>query len=367
MKSLRPLSGVLILFSWILLFSACGPSGSSQGPESEYVLGTICTVNLFEQGTPALYSRVFSRLRELEDILSANREGTDLDKVNKNSGLGPVKVRPEVIEVLEKALEYAEKSNDSLDPTVGPLIKLWGIGTDRARVPGEDEIREALNLIDYHKVEIDKENGTVFLERAGMALDLGAIAKGYAADELVKILTREGVKRAIIDLGGNIFAMGEKKTTRSFGDIIKGLVPGGSGKGKADDESFWRIGIQDPREDRGNYLGILKVKNKTVVTSGKYERFFEEGGKRYHHIFLIENGFPVENGLLSVSIVADKSIDADALSTAAFILGWERGRDLIATVPGAQGIFVSEDLSVRLTPGVEGEFTLTAAEYHLAD
>ena len=351
----------------VLFFSGCAPSGSSGGPESEYLMGTICTINLFEQGKPALYAGVFGRLRELEDILSANREGTDLDMVNKNAGLAPVKVRPELIYVLGKALEYAEKSGGSFDPSVGPLVKLWGIGTDKAHVPGEEEIREALGLINYRDVEINREAGTVFLKRPGMAVDLGAIAKGYAADEVVKLLAQEGVERAIIDLGGNIYAMGEKKTEKTFGDVIKGLVPGGAGKEAVNDKSFWRIGVQDPRETRGTYIGILKVKNRTIVTSGGYERFFDEGGKRYHHILSTENGFPIENGLLSVTIVADNSIDADALSTSAFTLGWERGRDLIASIPGAEGIFVFDDLSVRIMPGLEKDFSLTAAEYHISD
>ena len=347
-----------------MLCTACGITAQSSGPRSEYLLGTICTINLFEQGTPALYSRVFERIRELEAIFSANQEGTDLDKVNKNSGLEPVKVRPELIEVLEYALEYAEESGGAFDPTVSPLVKLWGIGTDNARVPSEEEIRKALDLINYHEVEINRTEGSVLLRRPGMALDLGAIAKGYAADELRKLLAREGVKQAIIDLGGDIFAMGEKKAPKSFRNSLKRIFSGGRPK-PGDDENFWRIGIQDPRQSRGNYLGILKVKNKAVVTSGVYERFFEEAGKRYHHIFSTKSGYPVDNGLLSVTVVADNAMTADALSTSAFALGWEHGRDLIRSVPGAGGIFVYEDLSVLLTGDLEIDFTLTAAEYRI--
>ena len=329
-------------------------------------MGTICSLTLFEKGTPALYAAAFGRLKELEDILSANREGTDLDKVNKNAGIGPVKVRPELIVCLDRALVYAEKSSGAFDPSVGPLVKLWGIGTDGAHVPKEEEIKKALTLIDYRDIEVNHDAGTVLLKRPGMALDLGAIAKGYAADELDTLLTGKGVDRAIIDLGGNIFAMGEKKAKKGPGDFFRGLNPGGSGKQAKDDGSFWRIGVQDPRENRGNYIGIIALKNKTVVTSGGYERYFMEGGKRYHHILSTENGFPIENGLLSVTIVADKSIDADGLSTSAFCLGWEGGRDIIASVKGAGGIFVFNDLSVRITPGLEKDFTLSSAEYKLA-
>jgi len=343
-----------IIFLCIAFFTACKPS--SRGPESQYALGTFCTINLFDRGNSSLYSLAFNRIRGLENVFSANLEGTDLDRVNKSAGLNPVKVSPELMDVLEKALEYAEKSGGAFDPTVGPLVKLWGIGTDEAHVPETEEIQKALELIDYREVEINRKEGTVFLRRAGMALDLGAIAKGYAVDETARLLAKEGIKSGIIDLGGDIFAMGERKER--------------SGRG-----AYWRIGVQDPRADRGNYIGILSAKNKSVVTSGMYERFFEKDGKRYHHIFSIgllsaglqpaACGFPVENNLLSVTIVADNSIDADALSTAAFVLGWEKGRELIAGVEGAGGIFVFDDLTVHVTENLIEYFTLTAAEYTL--
>jgi len=307
---------------------------------------------------------VFRRLRELEDIFSANRDGTDLDRVNQNAGSGPVKVRPELIEVLSRALEYAEKTDACFEPTIGPLVKLWGIGTDNAQVPGKGEIQKALDLIDYREVEINRKDGTVFLKKQGMALDLGAIAKGYAADDLKDLLTREAVERGIIDLGGNIFAIGERKTGKSLWGSLKDRISG-SHENIGSEEGYWRIGIQDPREGRGNYIGILKVKNKTVVTSGIYERFFEEGGKHYHHIFSVKDGFPVDNGIVSLTIVADSSTDADALSTAAFTLGWEKGCDIINTIEGAGGIFVFDDMTVRLTGGLENDFTLTAMEYRV--
>ena len=364
MKYSRPFAGGVMFFFLPVIFSACALAGSSLGPKSEYVMGTVCTINLFDSGRTDLYTAAFTRLRELEDILSANRDDTDLVKVNQNAGLRPVKVKPELIEVLSKALEYAEKSGGFFDPSVGPLVKLWGIGTDDARVPEIEDVREALDLVNYREIEINRQEGTVFLKRSGMALDLGAIAKGYAADEIAGLLAEENAEQAIIDLGGNILAMGEKKTKKTFPEFFKSILGSRKQEKTSGNENFWRIGIQDPREHRGDYLGVLEVKNKTIVTSGVYERYFEENGKRYHHIFSVESGFPAETGLLSVTIVADHSIDADALSTAAFVLGWERGRELITSVPGAEGIFVLDDLTVRITPGIANNFTLTADEYH---
>jgi thiamine biosynthesis lipoprotein len=326
--------------------------GCSNGPaaESEFVLGTVCTVDLYGRGSRAQYRAVFARLKELEGILSANREATDLDRVNRASGQAAVPVKQELIDVLKKALYYAEMSGGAFDPSVGPLVKLWGIGTDAPRVPSGEEIAGALALVDYRDIEIletdktDKTGGAVFLKRQGMALDLGAIAKGYAADELVKLLAQEGITMGLIDLGGNIFAYGERK------------------RGKP-----WRIGIQDPRDQRGAYIGVLELNNKSVVTSGVYERYFEDGGRRYHHILSTSTGRPAETGLLSVTIAAGSSADADALSTAAFALGWEKGRRLIGAVPEAEGIFVFEDLSVRITPGIKDTFSLTNGDYRLTE
>jgi thiamine biosynthesis lipoprotein len=325
-------------FLVLLLLPLLVPAGCARGPvsESDFILGTVCTVTLYGQRRPEVCRAVFRRLRELEDTFSANREGTDLDRLNRSAGIKSEEVDLELVEVLERALYYAKASGGAFDPTVGPLVKLWGIGTDASRIPSDEEIGEALALIDYNDIEIDKTKGRAFLTKRGMALDLGAIAKGYAADEAVKILVQNGIKRGIIDLGGNIFAYGEREKERP-----------------------WRIGVQDPRESRGAYIGVLELRNKSVVTSGVYERYFEEDGKRYHHILSTITGRPVETGLLSVTIIAGSSIDADALSTAAFALGPEKGRRLIESIPGAEAIFVFEDLSIALTLGIKDTFSLT--------
>ncbi|MCX8012779.1 MAG: FAD:protein FMN transferase, partial [Rectinema sp.] len=190
---------------------------------------------------------------------------------------------------------------------------------------------------------MDSAAQTVFLRRPGMRLDLGAIAKGYAADEIAQILANHKVKAAIIDLGGNILAFGAKK-----------------------DKSPWRIGIQDPESERGEYLGIVTGPQMTVVTSGVYERFFIENGTRYHHILSTRTGWPVDNGLLSVSIVSKRSIDADALSTSLFILGMEKGLALLKNFADTYAIFIDKDHKVYLSPGAEKIFTLISKTYRLA-
>jgi thiamine biosynthesis lipoprotein len=374
-RELELKSGCLFLLFIIavLLLPAC-----KKPPQMEIALGTVCAVNLYEGGNNALYSRIFFRVREIdrtmnfhtdefqellnvkitddpEDRMSAAIQSTletltsGVIAVNRQAGIAPVKVRADLIELLEKALYYAELSDGAFDPTVGPLVRLWDIGPESGRVPGEDEIADALALVNWRHLEIDREAGTVFLPYEGMAIDLGAIAKGYAADEAARIAREAGVKRAVFDFGGNIVALGWR------------------GK-KGKEQLPWRIGIQNPlkENERGVYIGILQVDNTSVVTSGVYERFFESGGKRYHHILSTTDGYPVDNGLLSVTIVTASSADADALSTTVFALGFERGKALIDSIPDTEAVFIFDDNTVRLTAGLTEIFTLRNDEFILS-
>jgi len=341
MKQLTKSISIVLFLGLSLVSTSCAKPMPAQ---TEYVLGTLCTINLFEKGTPELYRTLFARLREIEDHMSVNMEGTELDRVNRSAGKEPVAVDSDVIDVLTAALRYAQLSNGAFDPTVGPLVKLWGIGTDTARIPAPEEIQRVLPLINYKDVEVDPQARTIFLKRPGMALDLGAIAKGYAADEMARILKSKKVERAIIDLGGNVLAYGEKQGGKN-----------------------WRIGVQDPGGERGAYVGILEIKNKTMVTSGVYERFLIQDGVRYHHILSTSSGYPVQNGLLSVTIIGDRSIDADGLSTTVFAMGYEQGRALLESLEHVEGIFIFEDGSVRATRGARSGFSLTSEHYFWAE
>ncbi|MDR2028910.1 MAG: FAD:protein FMN transferase [Treponema sp.] len=354
---------------FFIIAAVCILESCTQAPpaQSEFVLGTVCTINLYRYGSSLVYGKVFSRLRELEGMLSASSADSVLAAVNAAAGIEPVPAGEDLIRVLERALYFARTSGGAFDPTIGPLVRLWGIGTEKARVPGDEEIQEALSLVNWRDVRLDRERGTVFLTWPGMALDLGAIAKGYAADEAVKIIAAAGIPLAVIDLGGNIYAYGEKEENRP-----------------------WRIGIQSPLEPRGVYLGVLErqgplqkkpgrgegragyagtpdpLANKTVVTSGIYERFFEYAGWNYHHILSTQNGYPAETGLLSVTVIAENSMDADALSTAAFALGWEKGSALVRE-QGAEAVFVFADKRIRCSPGAAAVFTLSDTGYRLAE
>ena len=329
-----------ILFFTLYLTSCAQPLPV----QTEFVLGTVCTVNLYDRGSAKIYREIFTRLREIEDRMSANKEGTEVDEVNRNAGLAPVSVHPVVLAVTGAALYYAELSRGAFDPTIGSLVKLWNIGSDDARVPSALEIQSALPLVGYRDLVIDEKAGTLFLKRPGMRLDLGAIAKGYAADEVARIIKSHRIPRAMVDLGGNILAYGSKS----------GGAP-------------WRIGVQDPVSERGNHIGILETINKTLVTSGVYERYLEADGKHWHHILNTKTGYPVENGLVSVTIVADHSIDADGLSTTVFALGYEAGRALVESIPGIDAIFINSDLEIRVSEGLRGKFRVSDERFRLIE
>ena len=303
-------------------------------------MATVCVVTLYDDGTPRIYNDIFARLNEIESRMSVFIEGSDVYRINKAAGIEAVEVHRDTFGVIERAVYFAELSGGAFDPTVEPLVALWDIGGKNPGVPAREEIDGVLPLINWRDIELDRKNKTIFLKKPGMALDLGAIAKGYAADEAAAIIKKAGISQAMISIGGNILTVGGKKDGR-----------------------LWRIGIQNPLDTRGAYIGITSTSEKSLVTSGVYERFFEADGKRYHHIFSPSTGYPADNGLLSVSIIADISMDADALSTAVFVMGYEKGSALVESLEGVDAIFVFEDRSIYLTGDID--FILTDENYRV--
>ena len=326
----------ICFFFSILSLVSC----TQESSRTEFALGTFCHITLFEQEQDKVYNDVFARIHEIENLMSVNISSSDVSRVNAAAGIEPVQVHEETFAVIKLALHYAKLSGGAFDPTVGSLVSLWGIGGGRPRVPFQEEIDETLPLVNWQYVVLDEETRSVFLTHHGMALDLGAIAKGYAADEAAAVIRNSGVERAIINLGGNILTCGERK-----------------------DGKPWRVGVQNPNDDRNKYIGILQVTEKSVVTSGVYERFFEKDGRRYHHIFSPESGYPADSGLLSVTITAPFSIDADALATAVFVLGYERGSALIESLAETEAVFIFSDLCVKKTSGAD--FSLTDKTFRL--
>lgn len=342
MKYIKRLSFVLAFVISLSILAGCSAKEPVIEPVSktQLVIGTVCTITLYDKTDNDIFDQAFQKLSELESTLSINKENTELDKVNENAGIAPVKVSPDTLKVIQEGLKYSELSNGTLDITIGPLVKLWGIGTENARVPSQEEIDKAKALVNYKLVEVDEANSTVYLPTPGMIIDLGAIAKGYAADQVADILRSNGVESAIIDLGGNIFALGSKP-----------------------DGSDFKVGIQNPEKSRNDSLGIIAVSNKSVVTSGVYERFFEQDGKSYHHILNPKTGYPYDNDILGVSIISDSSIDGDSLSTTLFAMGIEDGLNLINSMDGIEAIYVTKDHDLYMSENFTDAFSLTSSDY----
>ena len=208
----------------------------------------------------------------------------------------------------------------------------------------QEEIDETIKKIDYSKVKMNPSTKEVFLSQEGMILDLGSIAKGYAADEIVEILREEGVNQAIIDVGGNIYAMGLKNGDKN-----------------------WKIGIQNPFNERGSIVGTIEISDKTVVTSGVYERFIKKDGVKYHHILNPSTGYPYETDIAGVSIITDKSIDADALSTLIFTKGLSEGLKFVETLENVDAIFITNESEVYITKGIKDNFKISNESFKLSN
>ncbi|GAA0062468.1 FAD:protein FMN transferase [Clostridium sp. CTA-1] len=325
-----------------LVFVGCDSKSEEPVSRETYLMGTIINIKAYGKNADKAVQASVDKISDIENKMSLNISTSEINKINKNAGIAPVKVSKNTFDVVKASLIYSEKTKGSFDITVEPLVSLWGIGTDKARIPSKDEISNALKLINYKDVVINEKESTIMLKRKGQAIDLGAIAKGYTADELKKVLLNYNVSSAFLNLGGNVYVLGNKP-----------------------DKTPWKIGVQNPLEPRGDYLGIVSVSDKSVVTSGNYERFFERNGKRYHHIFDIKTGYPAEKGLISVSIISNKSIDGDALSTSVYTLGLDEGKKLIESLKDVEAVFVTNDKKVYITSGLKDTFKLTNTDFKL--
>ncbi|MFR4996765.1 MAG: FAD:protein FMN transferase [Clostridium paraputrificum] len=339
-KAISLLIGIFLIFSLI----GCTNSNDDSKPlsKTEYFMGTVVTVTLYDNKSEKIIDKAFEEVKKIEQLVSINMEGTELDEVNNNAGIKPVKVSDDTYNIIKKGLEYSSLTNGSFDITIGPLVKLWSIGLPEAKVPTIEEIKEKIQYINYNDVELNNSEKTVFLKKTGMIIDLGGIAKGYTADVIAQTLKDEGVEKAIIDLGGNIYALGEKA-----------------------ENTLWRIGIQNPDQTRGEIVGSINVKDKSIVTSGIYERFIEQDGVKYHHILSPKSGYPYDNEIAGVTIISDKSIDGDALSTSVFSMGITKGLEFINSLPDTEAIFITKDHKIYLTEGSKEIFKLTNDDFQI--
>jgi thiamine biosynthesis lipoprotein len=296
-------------------------------------LGTINYIKIYGGREPEkILQEAAGRISEIESRMSAFLPDSDISKLRRNAGNGFVKISKETFRLIKTAVEFGGLTDGAFDITVRPLVELWGIGKKGNFIPSPQEIRQALRMVNYKDIELDDESCSAALKQPGQSVDLGSIAKGYAADEVKRILLENGIQSAMVNLGGNVVAVGSRP-----------------------DGQPWKIGIQNPLAPTGEFLGVLSVTDKTVVTSGSNERFFIKDGVRYHHILDPRTGAPAQNSLLSVTAVCENSTHADALTTALFLRGPEESAPLLKKM-GAEAIFIDTNLSVTATGGLNEYF-----------
>lgn len=337
---------ILVLITLMLLLGGCSDiydnpvSGSSFVEKQTYALGTLITIKLYDTEDESIIDKAFDRIVEIENRVSVNIDSSNVWLLNNSPANTWISVDEDTMNIVKSAYEYSAIEGSSFDLTVLPLVELWGIGTDNAKLPSVNEIEVVLPLIDYKNVVIDEENSLVMLLNDDTSIDLGSIAKGYIADEVKKVLIDNGVTSALINLGGNVLAVGNKTDNTNF-----------------------NIGIQDPYDDRYDYVGIIGLNDVSSVTSGIYERYVEVEGVRYHHILDTKTGFPIDNNLASVTIISDYSIDGDALSTTVFTMGLVEGYNFINNLDNTEAIFVTTDKDIILTSGLLNNFVLSNSSY----
>ncbi len=324
----------LFLCCLLVVLVSCSKQANNQDADyskMELMLGTVCKITItdgqFSQNQAnEILDACFAEINTIEQLISRNIATSEVSQVNAAAGKQPVVVSKRVFDLVKTAVSYAELTGGAFNPAIGPLVSLWGIATDHPYLPTQEEIEAVLPLIDYHDIILDAATSTVFLARTGMSLDLGGIGKGYSADAVKQILESRKVKSALVNLGGNILVVGNKA-----------------------DGQPWRIGLQDPTSKRGEYFMTVSVTNQSVVTSGPYERFFEQDGVVYHHILDPKTGYPADTDIVSSTMISDSSTMADAFSTATFVLGLEKSMELLHSIPTIDGVFLLDSGEVAIT------------------
>ncbi len=289
--------------------------------QTRFLMDTVIRISIYPQGLSekemdTIVNQIFDMMEKMEIRMSAYIDTSDVSRINSASGQRHVRVSPDILQLLKTSLMVSGNCEGVFDVTVGTIKDLWKFDSDLPLVPDRSHIDSMLPLVDYQQIQIDGDS--VMLKRNGMQIDLGAIAKGYIIDRGIAMLSENGVKAAIIDAGGDLRMVGSHPT-----------------------RDTWRIGIRDPRGESGEIYGIIETGAVSIATSGDYERFFVHDGIIYHHILDPRTGYPA-NGCISVTIMADHAVIADAYATAVFVMGPEQGMALINRVPEVEGLILYE-------------------------
>lgn len=307
---------------------------------SAVLMGSPILLKLFSHDED-LASRVFRLIKQYEDLLTVNRTHSQVMEINHAAGQHPVVVSRPVFDLIRCAKAASHCKDSAFNLAIGPLVKRWKIGFKGDSVPPADEIAALLAITDPADVVLNDANSSVYLARAGMEIDLGAIAKGYIADRVRDYLRKANTELGLINLGGNIQTLGSP-------------------------EGGWSVGLKKPFAGDA-LIGAMTVENRSVVTSGTYERYFEQNGKRYHHILDPRSGYPLDNELDSVTIVSKDSIDGDIWTTLMFGMGVEKGCAALRARPDIEAIFVTKTKEVVISSMHHFRFTLLDDRYRVTD
>ena len=314
----------------LLLCLGCGTRGASR---SLFHMDTFLKLDCYGTNAEAALDACQAEIVRLEALFSATLEGSDISRLNRASGEA-VEVDADTAQLLRRAREMSILTGGAFHPAVGSLVDAWGFLTDAPAVPAEAKLQKLLPLPSAQAIQID---GTRITLDSAARLDLGGIAKGYCSERLCNIAREYGIESALFTLGGNVEAVGSRP-----------------------DGSPWRVGVRDP-EDAEGIVGVIELVDRAAVTSGGYQRYFEQDGTRYHHILDPETGYPANSGLRSVTVIAESGTDADALSTAFFVLGMDAAVALMRSAAlDCDAVFILSDGSIRCTEGAR--FTANAGK-----
>ena len=317
------------MLSALLFLTGCSAESSPEPVQGTFfAMDTVMDFTIY--GESGLIEQSESLIASLESLVSVTDADSELYAINQT---GSGMLTEEASSLMEQALEICRRTDGALDLSIYPIVRAWGFTTGSYQVPDEAEIQALLPLVDYRKIQYDAADGDVTLPE-GMKIDLGSVAKGYAGQLAAQMLREHGVQSALLNLGGNVQTVGAKP-----------------------DGSPWQIGIKDPQGE--DAMMVLSVEDQAVVTSGGYERYFEQDGQTYWHIMDPSTGHPADSGLISVTIVGDEGVVCDGLSTALFVMGLEKAADLWAQSGDFEAVFVTASGEVYITEGLRDRFALT--------
>ena len=317
------------MLSALLFLTGCSAESSPEPVQGTFfAMDTVMDFTIY--GESGLIDQSESLITSLESLVSVTDADSELYAINQT---GSGTLTGKASSLMEQALEICRRTDGALDLSIYPIVRAWGFTTGSYQVPDEAEIQALLPLVDYRKIQYDAADGDVTLP-VGMKIDLGSVAKGYAGQLAAQMLREHGVQSALLNLGGNVQTVGAKP-----------------------DGSPWQIGIKDPQGE--DAMMVLSVEDQAVVTSGGYERYFEQDGQTYWHIMDPSTGHPADSGLISVTIVGDEGVVCDGLSTALFVMGLEKAADLWAQSGDFEAVFVTASGEVYITEGLRDCFALT--------